>query len=113
MPCLPPRFWLLQGGYLVFSLAGVLLKAGARHPVFSAAFIPYYAGAFLCVFFFALVWQQVLRACELITAYAWRGTILLWTFLWASLFFGETVTLSNILGAILVVCGMMLVTTGE
>lgn len=113
MVCLPPRFWPLQGAYFVFSLAGALLKAGASRPVFSAGFALFYSGALLCVFIFALVWQQVLRGCALTTAYAWRGTVFLWTFLWAALFFGETVTLKNLLGAALVLCGMLLATADE
>lgn len=40
-----------------------------------------------------------MREYELITAYAWRWVLFLWTFLWAVLFFGESVKLNNAIGA--------------
>lgn len=107
------HFLLLQSGFFVFSFAGVFLKNGARYPVFSFFFLLHSAGAFLCVCFFALIWQQVLRKYELLTAYAWRGAVFLWTFLWATLFFGETLTPRNFLGTAFIMCGMLLVTARE
>lgn len=110
MKFLSRHFLLLQSGYLVFSLAGVFLKFGAGYSVLSTGFLLYYAGSLLCVFLFALVWQQVLRRYSLMTAYAWRGVTFLWTFLWAVLFFGEKISFQNILGAVFLICGMLLVT---
>ncbi|NCC69121.1 MAG: hypothetical protein EOM14_13200, partial [Clostridia bacterium] len=75
------------------------MKSSASYPVLSSGFILRYGASLLCVFFFALIWQQVLREYELMTAYAWRGVLFLWTFLWAVLFFGESVTLNNVIGA--------------
>lgn len=107
------RFLLLQGGYFVFSLSSVFLKKGSNSPVLSLGFLLFYGTSLLCVFFFALVWQQVLREYELMTAYAWRGVLFLWTFLWAVLFFGESVTLNNIVGAVVILCGVILVSRSE
>lgn len=107
------RFLLLQSGYFVFSLSGIFLKAGANFPVLSSAFLLRYGASLLCVFFFALIWQQVLREYELMTAYAWRGVLFLWTFLWAVLFFGESVTLNNVIGAVVILYGVLLVSRGE
>jgi drug/metabolite transporter (DMT)-like permease len=107
------RFLLLQSGYLVFSFAGAMLKFASRHPFFSPRYLAFCAGSLLCVFFFALIWQQVLRKYDLMTAYAWRGVLFLWTFLWSVLFFGEIVTANNVLGAGIILAGMMLVVRGE
>ena len=110
--CSKPVFWL-QLGYFIFSLGGVMLKFASRHPVMSFPFLLLYTASLLCVFFFALIWQQVLREYELMTAYAWRGVLFLWTFLWAVLFFGESVTLNNVIGAAVILCGVFLVNRGE
>lgn len=103
------HFFLLQSGYFVFSMSGIFLKSGAVYPVFSSSFLFRFAGGLLCVFCFALLWQQVLREYELMTAYAWRGVLFLWTFLWAVLFFGESVTLNNVIGAAVILCGVFMV----
>ena len=102
------RFLLLQSGYFVFSLSGIFLKSGANFPVLSPGFLLRYGASLLCVFFFALLWQQVLREYELMTAYAWRGVLFLWTFLWSALFFQEAITARNLAGAGIIVAGMML-----
>jgi multidrug transporter EmrE-like cation transporter len=107
------RFLLLQGGYFVFSLSGVFLKTGSNLSVLSSGFLLRYGASLLCVFFFALIWQQVLREYELMTAYAWRGVLFLWTFLWAVLFFGESVTLNNVIGAAVILFGVILVSRSE
>ena len=107
------RFLLLQLGYFIFSLGGVMLKFASRHPVLSLHFLLLCTASLLCVFFFALIWQQVLREFELMTAYAWRGVLFLWTFLWAVLFFGESVTLNNVIGASVILCGVFLVSRSE
>ena len=107
------RFLLLQSGYFIFSLSGIFLKSSASYPVLSSSFLLRYGASLLCVFFFALIWQQVLREYELMTAYAWRGVLFLWTFLWAVLFFGESVTLNNVIGAAVILCGVFLVSRGE
>ncbi len=46
-------------------------------------------------------------------AYAYRGTLFLWTFLWAVLFFDETVTRNNIFGALIIIVGISLVAKDE
>ena len=113
MSLLSRRFLLLQSGYLVFSLSSVFLKTGSNLPVLSSGFLLLFGASLLCVFFFALVWQQVLREYELLTAYAWRGVLFLWTFLWAVIFFGESVTLNNVIGAAVILGGVFLVSRSE
>jgi len=103
-----PEFLLLQGGYFVFSLSAPLLKSASRLPTASAGFAMRFTGAFACLVLFAAVWQQVLRSYELTKAYAWRGVLFLWTFLWSVLFFQEAITASNLAGAGIIVAGMML-----
>ena len=107
------QFLLLQLGYLVFSLCGVMLKMASQYPLFSSSFLLLYIGGLFFVFLFALIWQQVLRRYDLMAAYAWRGAMFLWTFLWSALFFGEKITPNNVFGAIAIVAGMTLVIKSE
>lgn len=113
MRLLSKRFFILQSGYFVFSLSSIFLKSGANYSIFSSGFILRFTGGLLCVFCFAILWQQVLREYELMTAYAWRGVLFLWTFLWAVLFFGEKLTLNNVIGAVVILFGVLLVNRSE
>lgn len=113
MCLLSKRFLILQSGYFIFSLAGIFLKLGASYHIFSAGFILLYATSLLCAFCFAILWQQVLREYELMTAYAWRGVLFMWTSLWAYFFFGENLTLNNIIGAAVILCGVYVVNRSD
>ena len=65
----------------------------------------------LCVY--AILWQQIIKRVDLSIAYANRSIALLWSMLWAVLFFHETVTLKNIIGVIFVITGTMIVNRDE
>ena len=106
-------FIILHVGYLIFSLGGVMLKFASGYTLFSFPFFLLYAGSLFCVCIFAFIWQQVLQRYDLMAAYAWRGVMFLWTFLWSVVFFGEQITMNNILGAVIIVAGMMLVIKSE
>ncbi len=103
-----PDFLLLQGGYFAYSLSALLLKSASALPPASGGFALRFAGALACLGAFAAVWQRVLRRRSLTSAYAWRGVVFLWAFLWAALFFGERVTANNVAGAGIILCGMLL-----
>lgn len=113
MCLLSKRFLMLQSGYFIFSLAGIFLKSSASYSVLSLEFLLRYAGSLVCVFFFAILWQQVLRDYDLVTAYSWRGIIFLWTFIWAVIFFGEKVSLNNAIGSVVILIGVFLVNRHE
>ena len=102
-------FLLLQGGYFIFSLGGLALKSAARQPFPSLPFFLLYAAGLGFMFLFAVIWQRVLKSFPLLTAYAWRCAGFLWNFLWAVLVFGETITAANVLGASVIVAGILLV----
>lgn len=100
-------------GYAIFSFVGVFLKFGSLFPFFSAPFLACFVCSLFCAFGFAVIWQKILQTHDLMLAYAYRGTLFLWTFLWAVLFFDETVTRNNIFGALIIIVGISLVAKDE
>ena len=56
---------------------------------------------------YAIIWQQVLKRIELTTAYMFKGTSLIFVLLFSALIFNETITLWNIVGASLIVGGIV------
>lgn len=47
------------------------------------------------------------------TAYANKAVTVLWGLIWGLLFFGETITLQKILGAVIIACGIVLVVRSD
>jgi len=58
---------------------------------------------------YAVLWQQIIKRFELSVAYANRSMAVVWSMVWAVVFFHDTITLQNIVGVLLVVVGMLIV----
>ena len=99
----------LQLSILILSLAGIFAKKASAVGFLSVEFITYYCLIIFIMGVYAILWQQIIKKFELSVAYANKGTIIIWTFMWAVLFFQETITVNNILGAALVIAGIVLV----
>ena len=67
---------------------------------------------FVCLFY-AFCWQKIIRHFELHTAYANRAMYLVWSQIWASAIFSEVITMKNIIGMLIVMTGVILVSTGD
>lgn len=109
----PGDILFLQAGYFIFSLGGLSLKFASSFSVNEAKFYLYYAGGLLFMMVFAVLWQQILKTWDLTHAYAWRCVGFFWSFLWAVLFFGETITARNVFGAAIIVLGIIMVNRSE
>lgn len=57
---------------------------------------------------YAVLWQQILKRIELSMAYMFKGTSLVFVMLLAYIFFGEQITWNNIIGAIIIISGIVL-----
>ncbi len=99
----------LQLSIIILSVAGVLSKKASTLDFLSVEFITYYCLILFIMGIYAILWQQIIKRFELSVAYANKGTLIIWTFIWAVIFFQETITLNNILGAVLVIAGIVMV----
>lgn len=100
---------LLQLSIFILSLANMVAKKASLFNIGSVEFKMYYGLEIFIISLYAILWQQIIKKFDLSVAYANKGTLIIWTFLWAVLFFDEKITINNILGAILVVFGIIMV----
>lgn len=99
-------FWALQIALFVSSLGGICSKMAGRQVFLSGAFLLYYGLLLATLFFYAIVWQQVLKKISLTVAYACKGIGVFYGILWGVLIFDEELKWNMILGAILVLAGV-------
>lgn len=92
---------------LVNSLGGICSKTAAAKPFLSFEFCLFYGLLILTLGVYALGWQQVLKMLPLNVAYANKAVVIMWSALWGVLFFSETITISNIIGTVIVLIGVM------
>lgn len=100
---------LLQAIVLIYTMSGIFSKLAAGQEFLSFGFIAFYGAEIFVLGVYALLWQQIIKRVELSIAYANRAMALIWSMLWAFLFFKNNITVQNIIGVIIVVIGTMIV----
>ncbi len=63
----------------------------------------------VCLGFYAIFWQQIIKRYDLSVAYANRAFAIFWTFLWSVVIFHEAVRPASVIGILLVFFGILLV----
>lgn len=103
--------FFLQLSVIIYTMAGVCSKYASSYDMFSLQFILIYCLEIVILGIYAVLWQQIIKRIDLFVAYANKGSSLLWSLLWAKLLFKESITISNILGIIVVMFGIILINT--
>ncbi len=101
----------LQLAIVIFSFTGVFLKFSANYEFLS---LGYFFMCAVAVFFsgvYAIIWQLLLKRIPLQLAYSTRSSTTIWNLVWATLIFAEDVTISMLIGTILIVAGVIIMVT--
>ena len=105
---------LLQLVVMIYTFSTIIGKFAAGAVDQSLfRFVLFYGAEIGVLGVYAILWQQMIKRFELSVAYANRAGALLWSLLWAVLFFGEQLTPRKIAGVLLVVAGTVIVNGGK
>ncbi len=97
----------------LYSLESVCSKMAAKQEMFSFQFFLFYGLVLFLLFFYALAWQRVLKYLPLTVAYANKGITIVWGIIWGAVLFHETISLTTIIGGIIILAGIYLVVTNN
>lgn len=97
----------------IYTLSTVTAKFASNEEFLSINFILFYGAEIIILGIYAILWQQIIKKFEISIAYANRAMGLLWSIIWAIVFFHETITIKNILGVIIVIIGIMVVNSDD
>lgn len=92
----------------VYSVNSVLSKFAAEADFLSWQFVLLYGGVLLVLGVYAIGWQQVIKRMPLTTAYANKAATIVWGIVFGLVIFGEPVTPLMLLGALVIVAGIVL-----
>ena len=98
----------LHGMLMVYSMSGICSKLAAGESFLSARFCIYYAVIIVLLGVYAIGWQQVIKRIPLTTAFANKAVTVVWGIVWGWFFFGETITPGKLIGAGMVIAGVVL-----
>ena len=104
---------VLQFAVMIYTLSGVAAKNAALYEPLSWQFIAFYGLEIAILGIYAIVWQQLIKKFDLSIAYANRSMAILWSMVWAVLFFGEKITVKNIIGVFIVLAGTMIINSDD
>lgn len=93
---------------MVYSMSGICSKLAASEQFLSPKFCLYYAIIILLLGFYAIGWQQIIKRLPLTTAFANKAVTVVWGIVWGLLFFHESITPGKIIGAALIVVGVVI-----
>lgn len=103
---------LLHISLLIYSLGGIFTKLASRYFFLSKEFIFLYSLMMLIMVSYAILWQLILKKLSLSVAFSNKAIAVIWGMLWGALVFGEHITSGKIIGAVLIIIGII-VMNGE
>lgn len=103
----------LQAVVIIYTISSVMAKTASRHKEERLLFLLFFGLEFILLGIYALLWQQIIKKFELSVAYANRAMAILWSMIWAVLFFHDRITIRNIVGVAIVLVGIVLVNTDK
>ena len=93
---------------MVYSFSGVCSKMAAGEEMFSFRFILFYGIVIFLLGIYAIFWQQIIKSMPLTVAYANKAITVFWGMIWGLLVFKEKITPGKVIGAALVIAGIIL-----
>ena len=73
----------------------------------------FYAGVIAVLAIYALAWQQILKHIPLTTAFCNKAIGIIWGIMWGALIFKEQIKVNMIIGAIIVIIGVIVVVKSD
>ena len=98
---------------IIYSISGILSKSAANVPFLGLVFCLYYLGIILILGVYAVVWQQIIKHMPLTVAFANKAITVIWGIVWGIIFFNETVTILQVIGAGVIIAGIVIYSTDK
>ncbi|MCF0129463.1 MAG: EamA family transporter [Pseudobutyrivibrio sp.] len=100
--------FLLHLLLMVYSLSSLCSKMAAGESFLSLKFCLFYGGLIALLGVYAIGWQQAIKRLDLTVAYANKAVTVVWGIVWGKVFFDEPITLKKLIGAAIVISGVVL-----
>ncbi|MGN0515833.1 MAG: EamA family transporter [Eubacterium sp.] len=85
----------------------------STQPFLSLRFCLCYGGMIAILGVYAIAWQQIIKHMPLTTAFCNKAVSIVWGILWGVLIFKEAIKWNMILGAVIVIVGVIIVVTAD
>lgn len=97
--------------YTIFPLSSVFMKIASETDNFIIKMI-WFGMSIGVLGVFSLLWQKLLKKVDLIKAYIFKSTTIIWSVLYGIILFQEQITLNMILGMFITTVGVIITILG-
>lgn len=104
---------MLEIAFFIYSLSSMFSKNATYNNEQFIHIIIFYLLSVFMLGIYAIVWQQVLKRIDLSVAFANKGITIIWGMIWGAIIFKEKITLGMIIGAIIVIIGIIVMMCGN
>lgn len=101
-------YFMLHVMLMIYTSSGIFSKLAGKHPFLSLEFCFFYGIVILLLGFYAIGWQQIIKRLPLSVAFANKAVTVIWGSVWGLLFFHEAITVGKVVGATMVIIGVVL-----
>ena len=98
---------------MLYAVGGIFSKKASGAVFLSKEYVLCYGMILGVLAVYAIFWQQLLKKLPLTIAMANKSVTVIWGMLFGMLFFHEKITLSNLLGGLLIIVGICIVAVGD
>ena len=99
--------------FLGYSIGGIFSKRAGMAEFLSKDFIFSYMVVLLILMVYAVFWQQILKKMSLTVAMANKSVTVIWGLVYGWLFFEEKISITNFLGAAIIMIGIYIVVSAD
>lgn len=100
-------YLMLMVAFLIYSTSGVFLKLAAYEDFLSWKYLALFALVIVVLGVYAVLWQMILKKIPLSQAFLFKSTTVVFSLVYACLIFSETLRWQNVLGAALIMAGII------
>ena len=97
--------------HLLFAVASVSSMCGkfaSGYEFLSLKYCLFMCGMIGCLGIYAIGWQQIIKRMPLAKAYVNKAATVVWGMIWSLLIFKEHLTVGKVVGAVVVIAGVIL-----
>lgn len=102
-------YFFMYSAFFIYSLSSIFSKIASKQQFLSKYYIICFCIIICIMILYAIIWQKVLKLFPLSIAMANKPVVLIFSLIWAYLFFHESISLKTILGIIIILIGLIFV----
>lgn len=103
------KYLFLHFCILLFTVTTILSKYASSYEFLSLSYLMIFALMIIIMGIYAILWQQAIKPFKASIAYSNKSVTTIWTLIFSTVFFHERITINNIIGAVLIIFGVVLV----